>query len=126
MLEAVSLFFLPHSYKLLFCFANHSVAFSSRRVQLYLSFREFEGWLFVYKVLACKIFKVSFILSYFETGKSTIPNCLRWPKCLLCLKKNKTQASKKKNLQVSIDQLEGKKSVNLKSGRHFLLISVLS
>lgn len=41
MLEAVSLFFLPHSYKLLFYFANHCVAFSSHRVQLHLSFREF-------------------------------------------------------------------------------------
>lgn len=49
MLEAVSLFFLPQSYKLLLRFVNHHVAFSSHRVQLYQSFREFEDWLFVFK-----------------------------------------------------------------------------
>lgn len=63
MLEAVSLFFLPQSYKLLLYSVNHCVAFSSHRVQLYLPFREFEDWLFVYEVLAYKILKVSFILS---------------------------------------------------------------
>lgn len=95
MLDALSLFFLPQSYKLLLYFANHCVAFSSHRVQLYLSFGEFEDCLFVYKVLGSKIFKVSFILSYFETNKSKILNCFRLPKCLLCLKENKTKASRK-------------------------------